>query len=311
MDEHLWAEKYRPKKVDDCILPARLKTLFKQYVAQGEIPNLMFYGTAGVGKTTVARALCEEIGVSYLFIPSSEERGIDTFRVKVHNYASTLSLGGTRKVIILDEADGLTPDAQKALRGAVERYSTNCTFILTCNTKAMLHEAIHSRCAGIDFALTGDERPKMASQFLKRIEDILKKENVTYDRAVLFKIVEKYFPDYRRTLGELQRFGTAGAIDAGTLAQVSALRNFDGLIQNLKDKNFGEMRKWVVANYDVDPTRIFRKIYDGLYDVMMPADIPMAVVIIDEYQYRAAFVADHEINLVAFLTEIMVKCEFK
>lgn len=306
-----WVEKYRPKTVDECILPPRLKEVFKGFVAKGTFPSLMLTGKAGAGKTSVALAMCEELGMNYLFLPSSEERGIDTFRVKVRNYASSLALDGRHKVVILDEADGITAEAQDALRTVIERYSGNCTFILTCNVKAKLIEAIHSRCAVVDFGLQADEKPKMAAQFLRRMEDILKKESIPYDRDVLFKIVEKYFPDYRRALNELERFGSLGSIDAGTLAQVSALKNFDELIKFLKDKNFGEMRKWVVMNYDVDPNRIFRKVYDGLYAAMKPEDIPQAVVIIAKYQYQSAFAADQEINLVAALTEIMVTCEFQ
>jgi DNA polymerase III delta prime subunit len=311
MDEFIWVETYRPKTIDECILPDRLKNVFKQYVKKGQIPNLMLTGKAGSGKTTVARAMCEEIGLSYSTINASEERGIDTLRVKVKNYASTLSLGGSRKVMILDEADGLTPDAQDALRAAIEKYSSNCTFILTCNFKARLIEPLHSRCAVIDFTLEGDERPAMAVAFMRRIEEILKKEGIAYDRNVLFKIVEKYFPDYRRTLNELQRHASTGTIDAGTLAQLSSIRNFEELCKFLHSKNFSEMRKWVVQNYDVDPVRILRRVYDGLYAVMKPEDIPQAVVIISKYQYQSAFAADQEINLVACLTELMVTCEFK
>lgn len=311
MDEFLWVQKHRPKTVHECILPDRLKKTFQEYVDQNTIPNLMLTGPAGVGKTTIALAMCEEIGLSYMFINASEERGIDSVRTKIESYASTMSLKSLRKVIILDEADNLTHDAQLALRGSIEKYSANCTFVLTCNVKARLIDAIHSRCAVIDFALTIDERPRMASLFLKRIEEILKIEGVTYERNVLFKIVEKYFPDYRRLLNELQRFGTAGAIDAGTLAQVSALRNFDDLVKHLKGKDFKEMRNWVVQNYDIDPAKIFRRVYDGISGTMKPQDIPQAVVILAKYQYQSAFCADQEINLVACLTELMVTCEFK
>lgn len=311
-DEFLWTERYRPQKVADCILPDRLKKVFQEYVNSGTIPNLMLTGTAGVGKTTVAVAMCEEIGLNYLIINSSDERGIDTLRTKITNYASTVSLTGGRKVIILDEADGLTPEAQAGLRGAIEKFSSNCSFILTCNFKARLIDAIHSRCAVIDFILKSNEKPMMAKLFYKRLTEILTIENIPFDKDALTTLVMKYFPDYRRSLNELQRFCKEnGKIDAGTLAQVSDIRNLSDLIGHLKAKNWGEMRKWVVVNSDIDPHRIFRRIYDGLYDFLEPSSIPQAVVIIGEYQYKAAHVADQEINMVACLTQIMVECEFK
>lgn len=311
MSEFLWTEKYRPKTVSECILPERLKKVFQEYVNSKTIPNLMLTGTAGVGKTTVAIAMCEEIGINYLFINSSEERGIDTLRNKIKNYASTVSLVGGRKVIILDEADYITPEAQAGLRGAIEEFSANCTFIFTCNFKSRLIDALHSRCSVIDFTLVNGERPKMAALFFKRLGEILTTENIEYDKQVLIKIVEKFFPDYRRTLNELQRYSGSGSIDAGMIAQITDVKNLSDLIKNLKEKNFGGMRKWVVVNSDIDPARIFRKIYDGLYEYMKPESIPQAVVIIARYQYQSAFVADQEINLVACLTEIMVDCEVK
>lgn len=309
-DEYLWVEKYRPGKVSDCILPDRIKKAFQEYVDKGSIPNLMLTGSAGVGKTTVAIAMCQEIGLNYLFINSSEERGIDMLRTKIRGYASTISLTGGRKVIILDEADYLTPEAQAGLRGAIEEFSDNCSFIFTCNFKARLIEALHSRCSVIDFTLKAEEKPKMALQLTKRLEGILSKEGVTYDKEVLVQIVGKFFPDYRRTLNELQRYSSSGSIDAGTLAQVSDVRKIAELVGFLKDQNFAEMRKWVVANSDIDPARIYRKIYDSLYEYFKPQSIPQAVVIIAKYQYQSAFVADQEINLVACLTEIMVDCEY-
>lgn len=311
MSEFLWTEKYRPKTVSECILPERLKKVFQEYVNSKTIPNLMLTGTAGVGKTTVAIAMCEEIGINYLFINSSEERGIDTLRTKIKNYASTVSLVGGRKVIILDEADYITPEAQAGLRGAIEEFSANCTFIFTCNFKSRLIDALHSRCSVIDFTLVNGEKPKMAALFFKRLGEILTTENIQYDKQVLIKIVEKFFPDYRRTLNELQRYAGSGSIDAGMIAQITDVKNLSDLIKNLKEKNFGGMRKWVVVNSDIDPARIFRKIYDGLYEYMKPESIPQAVVIIARYQYQSAFVADQEINLVACLTEIMVNCEVK
>lgn len=309
-DEYLWVEKYRPKNVSDCILPDRIKKVFQSYVDVANIPNLMLTGSAGVGKTTVAMAMCEEIGLNYMFINSSEERGIDMLRTKIRGYASTISLTGGRKVIILDEADYLTPDAQAALRGAVEEYSENCSFIFTCNFKSRLLDALHSRCSVIDFSLKADEKPRMAAQLFARLSNILTKENVEYDKQVLIKIVEKFFPDYRRTLNELQRYSSGGSIDAGTLAQISDVRKIADLVGYLKEGNFAEMRKWVVTNSDIEPSRIYRKVYDSLYEYFKPASIPQAVVILARYQYQSAFVADQEINLVACLTEIMVDCEY-
>ena len=309
-ESFLWVEKYRPSTINDCILPDRLKKPFQEYVNNKEIPNLMLTGTAGVGKTTVARAMCDEIGINHLYINASENRGIDVLRTTIRNYASTVSLTGGKKVIILDEADYMTPDAQAAMRGAIEEFAANCTFIFTCNFKSKLIEAIHSRCSVIDFALRNDEKAKMASQLMKRMEHILTQESVTYDKAVLAKIIEKFFPDYRRTLNELQRYSSSGSLDAGIVAQLSDVRKIGDLVKHLKDKNFSEMRKWCVANSDIEPARIYRKIYDGLYEYMKPHSIPQAVVTIGKYQYQSAFVADQEINLVACLTELMVECEY-
>jgi replication factor C small subunit len=311
MNEYLYVEKYRPHKIEDCILPDRLKKVFQEYVTKGEIPNLMLTGSAGVGKTTVAKAMCEEIGCNFLFINSSDERGIDVLRTKIKGYASTVSLTGGRKVIILDEADYLTPEAQAGLRGAIEEFSDNCSFIFTCNFKARLIDALHSRCSVIDFSLKGDEKAKMAMQMYKRITTILSTESITYDKEVLAKIVQRYFPDYRRTLNELQRYSTSGNIDAGVLSQIDNVRKLDDLIKALKDKDFGVMRKWVTNNSDIDMSRIFRMIYDGLYEYLKPETIPSAVIVLAKYQYQAAFVADQELNLVACLTEIMVECEIK
>jgi DNA polymerase III delta prime subunit len=309
-ESFLWVERYRPTTVNDCILPDRLKKPFQEYVDRKEIPNLMLTGSAGVGKTTVAKAMCDEIGINHLYINASENRGIDVLRTTIRNYASTVSLTGGLKVIILDEADYLTPEAQAAMRGAIEEFSANCTFIFTCNFKSKLIDAIHSRCSVIDFALRSDEKAKMAMQLMKRMENVLTQEGVNYDKAVLAKIIEKYFPDYRRTLNELQRFSSSGSLDAGIVAQLSDLRKIGDLVKHLKDKNFGEMRKWCVTNSDIEPARIYRKIYDGLYEYMKPDSIPQAVVTIGKYQYQAAFVADQEINLVACLTELMVDCEY-
>jgi DNA polymerase III delta prime subunit len=309
-DHFLFVEKYRPSTVSDCILPDRLKKPFQEYVDKQEIPNLMLTGSAGVGKTTVAKAMCDEIGINHLYINASENRGIDVLRTTIRGYASTVSLTGGKKVIILDEADYMTPDAQAAMRGAIEEFSNNCTFIFTCNFKSKLIDAIHSRCSVIDFSLKNDEKAKMAMQLMKRMENILTQESVTYDKAVLAKIIEKYFPDYRRTLNELQRFSGSGNLDAGIVTQLSDVRKIADLVKHLKEKNFGDMRKWCVANSDIEPARIYRKVYDSLYEYFKPESIPQAVVTISKYQYQAAFVADQEINLVACLTELMVDCEY-
>ena len=311
MDEYLFVEKYRPHNVEECILPDRIKKVFQEYVNDGNIPNLMLTGPAGCGKTTIAKAMCEQLGLNHLFINSSEERGIDVLRTKIKGYASTVSLTGGRKVIILDEADYLTPEAQAGLRGAIEEFSENCSFIFTCNFKARLLDALHSRCAVVDFSLKGDEKPKMASKMFKRLEQILTTEGITYDKAVLVKLVERYFPDYRRLLNELQRHSVSGGIDAGVIAQLSSIRSLSDLVKALKEKDFTAMRKWVVNNSDIDNSRIFRELYDGLTEHLKPDTIPYAVVIIGKYQYQAAFVADQEINLVACLTELMVECEVK
>lgn len=310
-ESFLWVEKYRPSTVNECILPDRLKSIFQEFVDRKEIPNLMLTGSAGVGKTTVAKAMCDEIGMNHLYINASENRGIDVLRTTIRNYASSVSLTGGKKVIILDEADYMTADAQAAMRGAIEEFAANCTFIFTCNFKAKLIDAIHSRCSVIDFTLRADEKKDMIVQFFKRMQDVLDKEDINYDKAVLAKIIEKYFPDYRRTLNELQRYSSSGSIDAGIVAQLSDVRKIGDLAKSLKDKNFGEMRKWVVVNTDVDPATIYRKIYDSLNDYFAPHSIPQAVVILSKYQYQSAFVADQEINMVACLTEIMVDCEFK
>ena len=308
-DEFLWVEKYRPKTVADCILPARIKQVFQEYVNKKSIPNLMLTGTAGVGKTTAAKAMCEEIGLTYMYVNASKERGIDTLRTKVESFATTMSLTGGRKVIIMDEADNLTPDAQMALRGIIEAVSSNCTFIFTCNFKSRIIDAIHSRCAAVDFTLQSTEKPKMASLFFNRLHTILSVEKVEFDKQVLAKIVERHFPDFRRVLNELQRYASVGAIDAGVMDQLNDIRKLSELVTALKNRDFGSMRKWVVNNSDIDPAKIYRRIYDGLYDVMKPQSIPQAVVTIAKYQYQSAFVPDQEINLVACLTELMVDCE--
>ena len=311
MNEHmLWVEKYRPKTIEECILPDALKKTFQDFVNQKKIPNLLMAGTAGVGKTTVARALCEEIGCDYIIINGSDESGIDVLRNKIKNYASSMSLSGGRKVVILDEADYLNPNStQPALRGAIEEFASNCSFIFTCNYKNRIIDPIHSRCTVIDFKANGS-KAKMAGQFFKRVENILQTEGITYEKEVVASVITKHFPDNRRILNELQRYAAGGTIDKGILASVSEIRMTE-IVTALKDKDFASCRKWVTNNLDNDPTRIFRNIYDGLYGVLEANSVPQMVVILAKYQYQAAFVADHEINLIACLTEIMVECAFK
>ena len=306
----LWVEKYRPSRVEDCILPDNIKTTFQEYVNRKEIPNLLLSGTAGVGKTTIAKALCNEVGCDYIIINGSDESGIDVLRNKIKNYASSMSLTGGRKVIIIDEADYLNPNStQPALRGAIEEFSSNCSFIFTCNFKNRIIDPIHSRCSVIDFKINGN-KAKMASQFFKRVEWILKEEKITYDKEVVAAIITKYFPDNRRVLNELQRYSVSGCIDKGILASVTDVQMGE-LTKSLHDKNFSACRKWVTNNLDNDPTRLYRKLYDTLSEALTSNSVPQLVIHLARYQYQAAFVADHEINLMACLTEIMADCEFK
>jgi len=309
MEHLLWTEKYRPKTIEECILPDRLKLPFQEYVNQKQIPNLLLSGSAGVGKTTVAKALCQEVGCDYMVINGSDESGIDTFRIKIKNYASSMSLSGGRKVIIIDEADYLNPNStQPALRNAIEEFAVNCSFIFTCNYKTRIIEPLHSRCAVIDFALKGGEKTQMAGQFFKRIQSVLQSEKVEYEDKVIAELVKKHFPDFRRTLGELQRYSQFGKIDTGILSQIGNVQLTE-IVKHIKDKDFGAIRKWV-ATSDMDTNTVFRQLYDSLYDLMKPQSIPQAVIILADYQYKQAFVADSEINLVACLTELMVSCEF-
>jgi replication factor C small subunit len=309
MEHLLWTEKYRPQTVDDCILPDRLKQPFQEYVNQKQIPNLLLAGGAGVGKTTIAKAMCNEIGCDFMVINGSDESGIDTFRTKIKNYASSMSLSGGRKVIIIDEADYLNPNStQPALRNAIEEFASNCSFIFTCNYKNRIIEPLHSRCAVIDFGLKNGEKAKMASAFFKRIQSILQSEKIDADEKVLAELIKKHFPDFRRVLNELQRYSQFGKIDTGILVQIADI-SIDELSKHIVAKDFGAIRKWV-ASHEIDNTTLFRKLYDTLSDTLKPSSIPQAVVILADYQYKAAFVADQEINTVACLTEIMVNCEF-
>ena len=310
MEHLLWTEKYRPKKISDCILPERLKKPFQEYVNQSNIPNLLLAGGAGVGKTTVAKAMCEEIGCDYLVINGSDESGIDTFRTKIKNYASSMSLAGGRKVIIIDEADYLNPNStQPALRNAIEEFAGNCSFIFTCNYKNRIIEPLHSRCAVVEFSLKSNEKADMAKQFMQRIEYVLNTEKVEFEKPVIANLITKHFPDFRRVINELQRYSQFGKIDTGILAQIGDAK-LDDIIKHIKAKDFGAIRKWVGAN-DIDSNTFFRQLYDALYETMKPKSIPQAVLIIADYQYKNAFVADGEINLVACLTELMANCEFK
>jgi DNA polymerase III delta prime subunit len=309
MEHLLWTEKYRPQTVEDCILPDRLKKPFQEYVNQKEIPNLLLSGGAGVGKTTIAKAMCNEIGCDFMVINGSDESGIDTFRTKIKNYASSMSLSGGRKVIIIDEADYLNPNStQPALRNAIEEFASNCSFIFTCNYKNRIIDPLHSRCAVIDFGLKNGEKAKMASAFFKRIQTILQSESVDADDKVLAELIKKHFPDFRRVLNELQRYSQFGKIDTGILTQIADV-SIEELTKSISSKDFASIRKWV-ATHEIDSTVLYRKIYDSLYDVMKPQSIPQAVIILADYQYKAAFVADQEVNTVACLTELMVSCEF-
>ena len=310
-NEFLWVEKYRPATIDDCVLPNSLKSIFKEIITTGQLPNMLFSGTAGVGKTTVAKALCDELDLDYIIINGSEEGNIDTLRGKIKQFASSVSLQGGYKVVILDEADYLNPQStQPALRGFIEEFSNNCRFIMTCNFKNRIIEPLHSRCSVYEFAIPNDQKPVIAGMFFKRLMDILSAENVAFDKAVLAQLVERYFPDWRRVLNECQRYSVSGSIDAGVLVNLGD-SNITSLMDKLKGKDFKGMRQWVVNNIDTEPQAIFRAVYDKMADHLQPQSIPQVVLILADYQYKNAFVADHEMNVVACMTEIMAGAEWK
>jgi len=313
MSDFIWVEKYRPKTIEECILPDNIKKTFKEFLNKGEIPNMLLAGPPGIGKTTVAKALCNELGVDFYVINGSDEgRFLDTVRNNAKNFASTVSLTSEakHKVIIIDEADNTGNDVQLLLRAFIEEFAGNCRFIFTCNYKNKILEPLHSRCAVVDFSIRGKEKQQIAANFFQRLNFILEQERIETDKKVLVELVNKHFPDWRRVLNECQRYSVSGKIDSGILAAFSDVAVND-LIKNLKAKNFPEVRKWVNSNMDNDTSVLFRRIYDSLYECLVPNTIPAAVLVIAKYQYQMAFVADQEINMLACLTEIMVECEFK
>ena len=313
MSDFLWVEKYRPQKIEDCILPKRIKDTFQEIVNQGNVPNLLLSGTAGIGKTTVAKALCKQLGVDYYVINGSDEgRFLDTVRSQAKNFASTVSLlgGSSRKVIIIDEADNTTHDVQLLLRGFIEEFHKTCSFIFTCNFKNKIIEPIHSRCSCIEFGIQKNEKQQIMASFFSRLNNILDEEGVAYDKKVVAELIQRHFPDWRRVLNELQRYSTSGSIDTGILSAMIDT-NIDKLVDFLSRKDYSNVRQWVVDNLDNDPNIILRTLYDSLYAKLEPRSIPAAVLIIAKYQYQIAFVADQEINLLAAMTEIMVECNFK
>ena len=311
MEEFLWVEKYRPKTIDECVLPAELKENFQKVLKQGEMQNMLLTGTAGTGKTTAAKALCNELDLDYLLINGSEESGIDTLRNKIKHFASTVSLQGGYKVVILDEADYLNPQStQPALRGFIEEFSSNCRFILTCNFKNRIIEPLHSRCTTIEFNIPKKDAERLASVMMARLMIILDDEGITYEHPVLAELIMKYMPDWRKVINELQRYSIGGTIDSGILVQLSDI-SFNNLVSFLKEKNFKQVRKWVAENMDSEPVALYRKIYDNMNDNIEPASIPQLVLILADYQYKNAFVADHELNTVACLTEVMAGVKFK
>lgn len=310
-DHTLWVERYRPHTIADCVLPDSLKTTFQEYVEKKEIPNMILSGGPGIGKTTIAKALCDEVGCDWIIINGSDESGIDVLRNKIKGYASAVSLTGGRKVVIIDEADYLNPNStQPAFRGVIEEFAGNCSFIFTCNYKNKIIAPLHSRCAVFDFKIANADKAAIAKSFLKRVQEILTAEKVEYDSKVLTQIIIKYFPDWRRVLNELQRYSVSGKIDSGIFAQNDNLK-INEVIEFIKAKDFRSLRKWVGTNSDNDASKVMREIYDGLYDFVKPEFIPLSVVLLGKYVYQDAFVADHEINLMAFLTELMLEVEMK
>ena len=311
-DDFLWVEKYRPTKISDCVLPSDLYEPFSDFVDQGKLPNLILAGGPGTGKTTAAKALCEETQTDYLMVNGSDEgRSIDTVRTTLNQFCSSVSMTGNRKAIIMDEADYMNPDSvQPALRGFIERFGNNVSFLFTANYRSRIIDPIHSRCAVFDFVIPKNEIKKIAEKYLELCGDILSKENVEYENKVLAELIMKHFPDFRRVLNELQRYSTSGRIDTGILTSLEEV-NVGELVSSLRGKKFSDMRKWANSNIDTDTAKIFRKLYDSLSGYLKPQSVPQAVLIIADYQYKSAFVADQEINLVACLTEIMVECEFK
>ena len=311
MNEFLWVEKYRPKTIDDCVLPAHIKTTFKQIVNGGELHNMLLTGTAGLGKTTVAKALCNELDLDYLLINGSEESGIDTLRNKIKQFASSVSLQGGYKVVILDEADYLNPQStQPALRGFIEEFSGNCRFILTCNFKNRIIEPLHSRCSVVEFNIPKKESERLCSVMMARLMLILDDEGIKYETKVLAELIMKFMPDWRRVINELQRYSTAGVIDSGILVSLSDI-SVNELMSSLKMKDFKKMRQWVADNIDSDPASLFRKLYDNMNEYVVPESIPQMVLILADYQYKNSFVSDHELNLVACCTELMAGVKFK
>jgi len=309
--EFLWVEKYRPRTVEETILPSGLKETFTQILKNTELPNLLFTGTAGIGKTTIAKAICNELGLDYLLINGSEEGNIDTLRHKIKQFASTVSLQGGYKVVILDEADYLNPQStQPALRGFIEEFSNNCRFIMTCNFKNRIIEPLHSRCSVVEFNVSKKDLVDLCGQFMKRVTNILTTEQVEYEEPVIAELIMKHMPDWRRVLNELQRYSLSGKIDSGILVNIQEV-SLNNLMSAMKEKNFKQMRQWVTDNIDVEPAALFRKIYDNMYDYVEPQSIPQLVLILADYQYKNSFVADHELNMVACCTEIMAGVKFK